>query len=86
MAKVEQLYKPPVKATNSGLYWVNTSLKSGAGKCVAAEIVDDEVGILKLWSNSIKMHGEPGWEKSKMRPEWFTKNVLPEEVKFYNFP
>ena len=86
MAKVEKLYKPPVKPTKSGLYWANVSLNSGAGKCVAAEIIDDEVGILKLWSNSSKMADEPGWESAEMRPGWFTKNVLPEEVKFYNFP
>lgn len=73
------------KADN-GWYWANTAIqhpeKGQVGKMVGAEPTADE-DIFILHGNR---QYDDTWEANPEKGGWFTKEVLVNELEFFNFP
>jgi hypothetical protein len=75
-----------IKTSKSGFYWVNIILSTGKYKLVIAELIDKEVMLFRVWSNSSVINTEPKWTHPKEKNGWAYLDLFEDEInEFFNY-
>lgn len=75
-----------IKTSKSGLYWCNILLSTGRYKLVIAELIDEEIMLFRVWSNSSAINTEPDWMQSENKNGWAYLDIFEEDInEFFNY-